>query len=111
MTLVNMIMTGDVNLMNVADPAVPFAQVADEFRSTDVVFSNLECCLYATPAGHSVRNEGFFADPKSGKALTLGGIQVVGIANNVHYGAAAILSSIALLDQLGMPHTGAGANL
>jgi poly-gamma-glutamate capsule biosynthesis protein CapA/YwtB (metallophosphatase superfamily) len=108
---VNMIMTGDVNLMNVADPGVPFAKVADEFRKTDVVFSNLECCLYETPPGHSVNNEGFFADPKSGEALRLGGIQVVGIANNVHYGEAAILSSIARLDELGVPHTGAGANL
>src|SRR5215470_20202414 len=78
MNPVNMIMTGDVNLMNVTDPAVPFAQVAHEFRNTDVVFSNLECCLYEPPAGHSVRNEGFFADPKSGKALKLGGIQVGG---------------------------------
>src|SRR5215475_10808934 len=111
MTLVNMILTGDVNLMNVSDPAVPFAQVAAEFRNTDVVFSNLECCLYEPPGGHSVSNEGFFADPKSAKALTLGGIQVVGIANNVHYGDAAILSSIARLDELGVLHTGAGADL
>ena len=108
---VNLILTGDVNLMNVADPAVPFAKVADEFRRTGVVFGNLECCLYATPPGHSVSNEGFFADPKAGAALTLGGIQVVGIANNVHYGEAAILSSIARLDELGVPHAGAGANL
>jgi len=58
-----------------------------------------------------VANEGFYADPKCGEALTLGGIQVVGIANNVHYGEAAILSSIAHLDELGVLHTGAGANL
>jgi poly-gamma-glutamate synthesis protein (capsule biosynthesis protein) len=108
---VNMIMTGDVNLMNVADPGVPFARVAEEFRATDVVFSNLECCLYEAPTGHSVSNEGFFADPKAGKALTLAGIQVVGIANNVHYGEAAILSSIARLDELGVLHIGAGADL
>jgi poly-gamma-glutamate capsule biosynthesis protein CapA/YwtB (metallophosphatase superfamily) len=111
MTSANLIMTGDVNLMNVTDPAVPFAQVADEFRNTDVVFSNLESCLYETPLGHSVRNEGFFAAPKCGKALTLGGVQVVGIANNVHYGDAAILSSIARLDELGVRHTGAGRDL
>jgi poly-gamma-glutamate synthesis protein (capsule biosynthesis protein) len=36
---------------------------------------------------------------------------VVGIANNVHYGEAAILSSIARLDELGVLHTGAGADL
>src|ERR1700691_453847 len=107
----NLIMTGDVNLMNVADPGVPLAKVADEFRATDMVFSNLECCLYHTPPGHSVSNEGFFADPKSGQALTLAGIQAVGIANNVHYGEAAILSSIARLDALGVLHTGAGADL
>ena len=41
-----MILTGDVNLMNVTDPAVPFALVAEEFRAADVVFCNLECCLY-----------------------------------------------------------------
>src|SRR5258708_22979469 len=104
-------MTGNTSLIPFPPPAVPFAQVADEFRNTDMVFSNLECCLYETPAGHSVRNEGFFANPKSGKALTLGGIQVVGIANNVHYGDAAILSSIARLDELSVLHTGAGTNL
>jgi poly-gamma-glutamate capsule biosynthesis protein CapA/YwtB (metallophosphatase superfamily) len=108
---INLIMTGDVNLMNVGDPAVPFGKVADEFRATDMVFSNLECCLYDPPHGHSVSNEGFFADPKAGKALPLGGIQVVGIANNVHYGEAAILSSIARLDELGVLHAGAGPDL
>ncbi len=107
----NMILTGDVNLMNVADPVVPFARVAAEFRNADVVFSNLECCLFEPPRGHSVANEGFFADPKAGEALKLGGIQVVGIANNVHYGEDAILSSIARLDDLGVPHTGAGADV
>ncbi len=27
-----LILTGDVNLMNVTDPSVPFARVADELR-------------------------------------------------------------------------------
>jgi poly-gamma-glutamate capsule biosynthesis protein CapA/YwtB (metallophosphatase superfamily) len=106
-----LIVTGDVNLMNVADPVVPFAQVAAEFRAADLVFSNLECCLYAPPSGHSLGNEGFFADPQAGIALTIAGIGAVGIANNVHYGEGAILSSIARLDALGVPHTGAGADL
>ena len=59
----SMILTGDVNLMNVDDPAVPFARVQDEFRAADIVFSNLECCLYDPPRGHAVENEGFFASP------------------------------------------------
>jgi poly-gamma-glutamate capsule biosynthesis protein CapA/YwtB (metallophosphatase superfamily) len=108
---VTMILTGDVNLMGVADPAVPFRRVGAELRAADIVFGNLECCL-AKPPSHSIGNEGFFADPVvGGEALRLGGLQAVGIANNVHYGEAHILASIARLDALGIPHTGAGRDL
>lgn len=107
-----MILTGDVNLMNVTDPDTPFARVADELRNADVVFGNLECCLVAIPAGHSVGNEGFFADPKiAGEALVRAGFLAVGVANNVHYGDANITASLARLDQLGILHAGAGADL
>lgn len=107
-----LILTGDVNLMNVEDPRVPFACVADEFRDADFVFSNLECCLYDPPPNHSHDNEGFYAAPGvAGEALKAGGIQAVGIANNVNYGERAILSSISRLDALEIPHTGAGVNL
>ena len=110
MTL-KMILTGDVNLMNVADPAVPFRRVAAEFRAADIVFSNLECCLYDPPGGRAVDSEGFYASPgPGGEALKLAGVQAVGIANNVNYGEAAIRSSLARLDELGIPHTGAGLN-
>jgi poly-gamma-glutamate capsule biosynthesis protein CapA/YwtB (metallophosphatase superfamily) len=106
-----MILTGDVNLMNVTDPAAPFALVQQEFHAADIVFSNLECCLYEPPSAHSIDHEGFYADPSvAGDALEMAGIQAVGIANNVNYGAAAITASIARLDQLGILHTGAGAN-
>jgi len=107
-----MILTGDVNLMNVDDPAVPFARVAPLFADAALVFGNLECCLYQPPSAHSFHNEGFFADPIiGGAALRQAGIAAVGIANNVNYGEAAILGSIARLDALGIPHTGAGADL
>jgi poly-gamma-glutamate capsule biosynthesis protein CapA/YwtB (metallophosphatase superfamily) len=107
-----LILTGDVNLMNVADPTVPFARIRETFESADLVFSNLECCLYTPPQSHSFHNEGFFADPAAGgEALRHAGIAAVGIANNVNYGEAAILASTARLDALGIAHTGAGANL
>ncbi|MBI2294981.1 MAG: CapA family protein [Betaproteobacteria bacterium] len=105
-----LILTGDVNLVNVTDPAAPFARVADTLRGADVLFGNLECCLYKAPAARSVMDEGFYADPASGRALTLAGFHVVGNANNVTYGAEAILGSLAELDRLGIAHTGAGAN-
>src|SRR5579863_3660471 len=107
-----MILVGDVNLMNVADPAVPFARVGEELRTADVAFANLECCLYWPPDGHAVEHEGFYADPEiAAEALRLGGIAAVGLANNVNYGNAAIQGSIARLDRLGIAHTGAGADL
>ena len=34
-----LILTGDVNLMNVTDPRCRFRLVRDEFRAADVVFS------------------------------------------------------------------------
>ena len=105
------ILTGDVNLMNVADPDEPFRKIAAELRAADVVFGNLECCLHLPSAQRSVSAEGFFADPRiGGEALARAGIHAVGIANNVNYGAGNIMASIARLDQLGILHTGAGSD-
>src|SRR5260370_11456831 len=86
----SMILGGDVNLMNVADPAVPFARMAGEMRAADLVFANLECCLYQPPGAHAVEREGFFADPDiAGEALRIGGICPAGPAHHVHYRTAA----------------------
>ncbi|HEX2150933.1 MAG TPA: CapA family protein, partial [Stellaceae bacterium] len=110
--MTSLILLGDVNLMNVDDPSVPFRLVGPELREAGLVFANLECCLYRPQEGHVVEHEGFFADPEiAGEALRIAGIASVGIANNVNYGTAAILGSIAELDRLGIAHTGAGANL
>jgi hypothetical protein len=49
-----MILTGDVNLMYVEHPSVPFGPVHDVFAEA-LVFSNLECCLYNPPARHLLR--------------------------------------------------------
>jgi poly-gamma-glutamate synthesis protein (capsule biosynthesis protein) len=106
-----MILTGDVNLMNVTDPLVPFALVREEMRTAEFVFANLECCLASPPAAHSLDSEGFFADPAvAGEALKSAGIAAVGVANNVNYGAGPITASLARLDEIGIAHTGAGAN-
>jgi len=106
-----MILTGDINLMRIDDPTVPFGRVRDDLRAADIVFGNLECCLYDPPPGHAVEREGFFASPGAGgEALRHAGIAAVGIANNVNYGDAAITASIARLDELAIVHTGAGRN-
>ena len=101
-------LTGDVNLMNVTDPAVPFARVADTLRGADVLFGNLECCFYEPAGGHALEREGFYAPLASAQALVVAGYRAVGNANNVNYGEEAIRSSLARLDGLGVRHTGAG---
>jgi poly-gamma-glutamate synthesis protein (capsule biosynthesis protein) len=104
------LLTGDVNLMNVDDPRVPFARVAATLRRADLLFGNLECCLYAPPAERSLADEGFYAPPTAGEALNLAGYHAIGTANNVNYGSDAIQHSLRELDRLGIAHTGSGAN-
>jgi poly-gamma-glutamate capsule biosynthesis protein CapA/YwtB (metallophosphatase superfamily) len=105
-----LVLTGDVNLMKVSDPRGPFAQVAATLRGADAVFGNLECCLYAPDGARSVSDEGFYAAPAMGEALTLAGYAALGTANNVNYGPEAITSSLKELDRLGIAHTGSGAD-
>ena len=112
----NMILTGDVNLMGVEDPAVPFRRVADTLHAADVVFGNLECSLYEPPVQRTMMPdelsgyEGFYAPPAAGHALVLGGFHCVGNANNQNYGPEPIMASNAALDELGVLHVGSGAN-
>jgi len=110
MTTVNLMFTGDINLMNVTDPALPFRTVMPRLSQADVLFGNLECCLYRPPTDTSVANEGFFANPPAGQALKAAGFAAVGNANNVNYGGDAIRSSLDELKKLGIPSTGAGLN-
>src|SRR5881628_3529314 len=67
-----LMLTGDVNLMNVTDPHVPFARVKDTLRQADVLFGNLETCFYEPPAEHSLEREGFYAPLASAQALGIG---------------------------------------
>jgi poly-gamma-glutamate synthesis protein (capsule biosynthesis protein) len=105
-----LMLTGDVNLMNVTDPQVPFARVKDTLRRADVLFGNLECCFYEPTGGHAVEREGFYAALASAQALVSGGYHAVGNANNVTYGEEAIRSSLRRLDEIGILYTGAGVN-
>ena len=103
-----LMLTGDVNLMNVTDPEVPFARMKDTLRQADVLFGNLECCFYEPAAAHALEREGFYAPLASARALVIGGFHAIGNANNVNYGEEAIRSSLARLDGLGVRYTGAG---
>ena len=61
--------------------------------------------------GHAVDHQVFFADPRvSDEAVLSVAIEAAGLANNVNYGEAAMMASIAELDEVGVAHAGAGAN-
>src|SRR5437660_6244167 len=110
-----MILTGEINLKTVTDPTVPFGRVTKELGEADLVFANLECLLADPPADYATHQaafhttrEGFYAGPVAGEAPKLAGFDGVGGANNVTYGEDAIRASLARLQALGIPVTGAG---
>ena len=112
-----MILTGEINLKTVTDPTVPFGRVTKELDAADLVFANLECLLADPPAEFATNqaafhatSEGFYAGAVAGEALKLAGFAGVGCANNVTYGEDAIRASLARLQELGIPVTGAGLN-
>lgn len=110
------LLTGDLNLLGIDDPSLPFRRVAERFLATDIVFGNLECCLYDPPRKRTMMaddisgHEGLYAPPAAGRALKLAGYHAIGNANNQNYGAEAIMASNARLDELGIGHVGTGAN-
>jgi poly-gamma-glutamate capsule biosynthesis protein CapA/YwtB (metallophosphatase superfamily) len=116
MTTTRIALLGDINLLGVADPAVPFSKVAAALKATDAVFANLECCLFNPAEKREMMRddqsgfEGIYAPPAAGESLRRAGIDVIGNANNQNYGAEAILSSNQCLDELGIAHAGTGAN-
>ncbi len=107
---------GDINLLGVNDPAVPFNKIAPALKAADAVFANLECCLFDPAEKREMMRddqsgfEGIYAPPASGEALQLAGVHVVGNANNQNYGADAITASNQRLDELGIAHAGTGPN-
>ncbi len=111
---VTLLLLGDVSPEQRAEPASALEHTGATLRATDLVYGNLEGLL--------VKSEGPDKDipdksgwqhigPEAVKALKAGNIAVVGVANNVAYGPANILKSLAVLDANGILHTGAGANL
>ena len=119
----DLILTGDLMLRRIEDPGRPF-----EKGPADVLFGNLEGCLYETERNYQAgvamykgtaldisqspptKSRRYDAGPAAASALTAAGYDAVGCANNVTYGEEAIPASIARLDDAGIAHTGAGSD-
>lgn len=100
---------GDINLKGVEDASGLFKHVRHTLQSADLVFANLECCLYDLPESAQERR-GFYTSPRHASVLREAGVQAVGNANNVNIGHEAVMSSLAALHAAGLPSVGAGAN-
>jgi poly-gamma-glutamate synthesis protein (capsule biosynthesis protein) len=87
----------------------PFALIADTLRDADIMVVNLEGPI--SLRGKNVGSQySFRADPRAGEALRFAGVDVVSLANNHMYdwGPEALLDTLALLDDVGIAHAGAG---
>lgn len=106
-----MLLTGDVRLVT-DDPAKPFQFVSDRFQSDGVVFGNLEGALSDVMDPYEFWNHFQWRHPGTVGAPALkGNFAAVGLANNVIVGDRAIPDTLALLDEMGIPSTGAGMDM
>lgn len=109
-----MLIIGDIDIQQRADPATAFARIGETLKSADLVYANLEGML-VKPQGPEVdipdkrgwRHPG----PDGVRALKAWNITTVGVANNVAYDRANILETLRILDAHGIAHTGGGTNI
>ena len=94
-------------------PEAVFQDVAPIFRNTDVVFCNLESALADRGTPPRDRIGCFMSRPENVKLLKEAKIDVVSFANNhsMDFGPEAMFQTLSLLDQHGIAHAGAGANI
>ncbi len=104
----SVILVGDVNLRNMTDPNLPFVLVQEVFDAADLQFGNCEGC-FADPSVEIPYKPGWFHPARSTiTGVVVAGFDGGGCANNVTYGAEAIVESLQHLDRHGIAYTGAG---
>jgi poly-gamma-glutamate capsule biosynthesis protein CapA/YwtB (metallophosphatase superfamily) len=97
-------------------PAYPWDGLVPLLRQPELFLVNLECALTReTALWHDGEYKVFYfrADPVAVETLRIGRVDFVSLANNhtLDFGAAGLLETIAVLDQAGIAHAGAGADL
>jgi poly-gamma-glutamate synthesis protein (capsule biosynthesis protein) len=111
-----LLIVGDTNIQNRADPATAFAKARDTLASADMIFAHLEGPL-AEPSNDPTapdipHKRGWRHSGRAiGPALKQAGYDAVSCASNVWYPASAALASVRVLDEIGLAHCGVGATL
>ncbi|MFQ5754187.1 MAG: CapA family protein, partial [bacterium] len=118
-TGVSIIAVGDVMLgswiipiLNEKGSSYPFAHTSPYLQSADIAFANLEAPF--TQDGEAFEKKyNFKVPPEYAQGIRTAGMDVVSLANNhiMDYGQTGLVSTIKILDEIGMQHCGAGLNL
>jgi poly-gamma-glutamate capsule biosynthesis protein CapA/YwtB (metallophosphatase superfamily) len=92
-------------------PQVVFAGVQSILAPADLRVGNLECAI-TTGGTREHKSYTFAAPPEAATALSLGGFNVLTVANNhaMDYGYTGLTDTMAYLGQYGIATVGAGAN-
>ncbi|MFA5134970.1 MAG: CapA family protein [Patescibacteria group bacterium] len=103
--------TVEKKMLQYGDWAYPFRETHILTESGDITFGNLECPLIEGSPVNPYEMS-FRADPQSVEGLTLGGFDVVSLANNHvgNQGRPGIARTLEVLDAAGIAHAGAGLN-
>ncbi len=112
---ISVVLLGDNNFQYREDPGSAFHLVQATLDAADIVFLNLEGPFAGSskdPLVDDISHKRWtHSEPDQVGALIGGGIDAVGIANNVTYPWQAMMRSIAVLEEAGIPWTGGGENL
>jgi len=103
---------GDVNIQNRREPADALRHVEETLAAADVLYGNLEGCLFR-PGDDDLPNKAGWShsDERMVEGLTSAGFDVVGCANNVTYGDDAIENTMRVLEREGIRYCGVGEDL
>ena len=111
----SILLMGDTNLQGRERPAEAYDQVRETLLAADLRFLNLECALAGSSADPRVKDiphkHWVHSEPDQVEALTSIQVDAVGVANNVNYPWQALLKSLSVLDEAGIPYTGGGQNI
>jgi len=103
------LLAGDINIQERSDPRSVFANIHETLTAADLLFGNLEGCLYR-PGENDIPGKEFWqhSDVSMILALASAGFDAVGCANNVMFGVEATLNTLRVLDKAKIAHCGAG---
>ena len=104
---------GSLESIVLKNPAYPFLFIRELCTQSDLFFVNLEGPLSTRGDIYVEKTFTFRSNPQVVKCLIEGGLNVISLANNhiMDYGPEALADTIAVLNENGIYHAGAGSDL